>query len=159
LLRSLKTVAVSCAEVVSRRVALEGWVVTMMAGTVMVAEDVAAGSATEIAVTVTCKLLAGGPGAVYVVATPLSVESGETLPQGAAEQVTVQMAPLLLTSLTSVATNCVVPVARTVAVEGATVIATDGIVIVAAADFVLSVTDVAVSVTVRSLTDGLFGAV
>jgi len=39
------------------------------------------------------------------------------------------------------------------------VIATDGMVRIAAADFVLSVTDVAVKVTVKSLDGGLFGAV
>jgi len=64
LLRSLPTVAVSCAEVVSMTVALEGWVVTVMAGTTMVAEPIASESATEVAVIVTCKSLGGGAGAV-----------------------------------------------------------------------------------------------
>ena len=60
----MPTVAVNGAEVVSRTLALEGWVVTVMAGTVIVAEPIASESATEVAVIVTCKSLGGGAGAV-----------------------------------------------------------------------------------------------
>ena len=45
---------------------------------------------------------------MYVVATPLAVEVGETLPQGAGEQDTVQVTPFLLRSLPTVAVNCAV---------------------------------------------------
>ena len=133
--------------------------VTVIAGPVTVAEVIAVGSATEVAVTVTCTSLAGRGGAVNVVAAPLAVAVGETLPQGAAGQDTVQVTPLWVGSLATVATSGVVPFAITVAVAGATVITTAGTVTIIVAAFVLSVAEVAVRVRLKSLAGGVVGAV
>jgi len=61
---SLVTVAVNWAVAVARTVALPGETETVMAGTVIVAELDLVESATEVALTVTVRVLAGGPGAV-----------------------------------------------------------------------------------------------
>jgi len=55
-----------------------------------------------------------------VVATPLAVAVGETVPQGVGEQDTVQVTPLFTGSLVTVAVNCAVSPACTVAVLGVT---------------------------------------
>ena len=81
-----------------------------------------------------------------------------TLPQAATEQVTVQETPVFEVLLT-VAVNCVLFPASTVAVAGATEMVAAGTVIVAEFDFVVSVTEVAATVTVRALAGGLAGAV
>ena len=92
-------------------------------------------------------------------AFPLRVEVGEILPQGADEHDTLQLTPLLLGSLPTIAMIFgTVPVAPTVAVDGVTEIVTEGTVIVTVANLVVSVTDVAVTVTVRSLAGGVVGA-
>jgi hypothetical protein len=130
----------------------------VIAGTVTVAVVVASVLATEVAITLTCKSFVGGPGAVYVMATPLAVDVGEGLPHGAVEHDTVQVTPLLLESPATVAVNCVVPVPETLAVEGTTVTATEGTVIVAGADLLVSATEVAVNVTVRLLAGSETGA-
>jgi len=140
-------------------VRLEGSVFTTIAGTVTDADPRAGESATEVAVMVTCKSLAGGGGAVYVVAAPLAVVAGEKLPQGVGAQDTVHATPLLLVSLPTVAINSAVPFASAVAADGVTLIVTDGTVITAALDFVGSATEVAVRVTFKSLAGGLFGTV
>jgi len=144
--------------VVANTVSNEAATVTVIAGTVIVAEAIAKELDTEVAVTVTVKSLGGGAGAVYVVAAPLAVDVGATLPQGAVEQDTVHVTPLLLESPATVAVSCVVPVPATVVVEGTTVTPTEGIVSMAVADLLLSVTDFAVSVTVKLL-GGVAGAV
>ena len=69
------------------------------------------------------------------------------------------MTPALLGSLTTVAVSPVLFVPTTVGLGGATIIPTDGTRSVAEADFVLSVTDVPVTVTVKSLPGGVAGAV
>lgn len=159
-LGSLATVAVNCAVDPASTVAPAGATETVIAGTVIVAEVAAKGLATEVAVSVSVKSLAGGvPGAVYVVVAPLSVEAGETAPQGAGEQDNVQVTPLLLASFPTVAVNCAVDAASTVAVVGATVTATDGTVIVAEADLVASAAEVAVRVTIKLFIAGAAGAV
>jgi hypothetical protein len=79
---------------------------TVIAGTVTVAEDDFVVSVADVAVTFTVRSLGGGGGAVYVVATPLAVEVGETVPQGAGEQDTLQVTPPLVRSLLTVAVNC-----------------------------------------------------
>lgn len=61
---SFMIVAVNIAELPAFTVALVGEAVTVMAGTVMVAVPFFVVSATEVAVRVTLKVLAGGPGAV-----------------------------------------------------------------------------------------------
>lgn len=61
---SFITVAVNIAEAPVFTVALGGATVTVMAGTVMVAVAFFVVSTTEVAVRVTVKVLAGGPGAV-----------------------------------------------------------------------------------------------
>ncbi len=61
---SFVTVAVNCWVALTVTVGFVGEMLTLMAGTVIVVEADLLGSATEVAVMVTVKLLAGGPGAV-----------------------------------------------------------------------------------------------
>jgi hypothetical protein len=104
------TVATSCVVLPARTVADAGATDTATDGTVNVAEEDFVASVTEIAVTVTARLLAGGAaGAVYVTLCPLEVEVGDTVPHGAVEQLTVQFAPALAGSKFTDALNCVVP--------------------------------------------------
>jgi hypothetical protein len=152
-------VAASCAVLPATTVADAGATDTATNGTVNVAEEDFVVSVTEVAVTVTARLLAGGaPGAVYVTLSPLEVEVGDTVPHGVAEQLTVQFTPALAGSKFRDALNCVVPPAWTVAVVGATETVIASTVMVANADFFESATEVAVSVTFRSLTGGVLGA-
>ena len=90
---------------------------------------------------------------------PLAVAVGETLPHEVSEQDTVQVTPLLVESPSTVAVNVVVDPPMTVAVGGETDRATEGTVIVAEEDLLVSVTDVAVTVTVRLLAGSEPGAV
>jgi len=94
-----------------------------------------------------------------VVAAPLAVVVGEILPQGAGEHDTLQLTPLWLGSLLTVATifGTTVPACTD---ETSTVTETliEGTVIVTVADFVASARDVAVTVTVRSLAGAVVGA-
>ncbi|MBV8053574.1 MAG: hypothetical protein JOZ80_20465 [Acidobacteriaceae bacterium] len=81
------------------------------------------------------------------------------LPQGAGEQLTAHVTPFPLESLVKVATIFgTVPVASTVAVAGVTETATDGTVMDTVADLVESVTEVAVTITTKSLTGVVLGA-
>jgi hypothetical protein len=82
----------------------------------------------------------------------------ETLPQAVSAHETVQLTPALVMSFTSVAVTPVFCVTSTVAVSGATAIPTDGTSSVAEADFVASVADVPVTVTVMLLAGGVAGA-
>jgi hypothetical protein len=132
---------------------------TTTEGTVKIAEEDFVASVTEVAVTVTARLLAGAvPGAVYVTLSPLAVEVGDTVPHCAAEQLTVQFTPALAGSKLTDALNCVVPPTWTAAVVGATETVMASTVMVADADFEVSATAVAVRVTFRSLTGGVLGA-
>ena len=81
-----------------------GGVIVGVALTVTALEFVFVESATEVAVIFALVALAG---AVYVVATPLAVDWGATEPQVAASHVTVQLTPLLLESLSTVAVTVV----------------------------------------------------
>jgi hypothetical protein len=156
----LLTVAVNDCVPFTGTLALVGATATAIAGTVTVAGFDLVVSATEVAVIVTVRLLAGGAdGAVYVVARPLEVLVGETDPHGAAEHATAQVTPLFPGSLASVAVNEAVLPNNTVAVPGATETVTAKTLIVAVPDFVESEADVAVIVTVRSLAGGVDGAV
>ena len=92
-------------------------------------------------------------------ATPLTVDAGETLPHGADAHETAQLTPWLLLSFTRVAVSWALWVPTTVGVAGATAIPIDGTSSVAEADFVLSVADAPVAVTVISLAGGVVGAV
>jgi hypothetical protein len=149
---SLPIVAVNCCVALTGMIPLFGETAeTAIAGTVTVADEDLVESETDEAVTVTVKSVDGGPGAVYVTAAPPVVEVGETLPQGAVEHETVHVTPLLLGSLPTVAVNsCVVP-ASTVAVWGSVSTVIAGTVIVAEAIAKGLVTEVAVTVTVKSL--------
>ena len=60
-------------------------------------------SATDVAVTVMVRFAATALGAVYVVAAPLAVAAGKTVPQGAAEHDTVQATPLFTESFITLA--------------------------------------------------------
>jgi hypothetical protein len=91
----------------------------MPVGTLILAEIVFVASVTDVAVSVTFSKLAGADaGAVYVVATPLAVEVGETDPHAWPEHDSVQVTPLFAESLTTVAVNCAAAPAFTVAVVG-----------------------------------------
>jgi hypothetical protein len=60
------------------------------------------------------------------VAVPLGVAAGDTAPQGAVEQLTVHVTPLLPASLVTVAVNCAGLPPCTVAVPGATAMTIPG---------------------------------
>lgn len=90
---------------------------------------------------------------------PLAEDAAEMLPQGGIEQDTVQATPLLLESPATVAVNCAVPFPGRVGEAGDTTTSTEGTVIVAVADFIESVIEVAVSVTVILLAGSVVGAV
>ena len=68
---------------------------TEIAFSVTTMDDCTAGSATEVATIVICTSADGGGagGAVYVVAAPLAVAVGDTLPQGADEHDRLQLTP------------------------------------------------------------------
>jgi hypothetical protein len=131
-----------------------------MAGTVTTAEADAMVLVTEVAVRVTCKSLSGGVvGAVYLLGAPLAVAVGESMPQGAAEHDTAQVTPWFAGSLLTVAVNCAVVPAVTVAGVGATetvIPRTVTLVEFIAAELV---TDAAVIVTPKSPAGGAAGAV
>lgn len=131
-----------------------------IAGTVMPAVPVAPELNTEVAVTVTSKSTVGGvAGAVYVVATPLAVFSGEIVPHGAGEHDTLQVTPLLLGSLVTVAENCVFAPACTVAEGGETATLIPGTVMLAEAVAPLFAAAVAIRATARSPAGSAAGAV
>jgi hypothetical protein len=94
-----------------------------------------------------------------VVATPLAVAVGKTVPHGAAEHATVQVTPLFAGSLVTVAVNCAVAPACTVAELGATEIVVPGTVMIAEFDTEVLATEVAVMVTIKSPAGGVVGAV
>jgi hypothetical protein len=131
----------------------------VIAGTVILADAIASGSPTDVAVKVTCKSPAGGGGALYVVGAPLAVVVGETLPQGVVAQVTVQVTPFLLGSFTSVAVTWLVVLASTLVAAGVTLTPTEGTITVAEADFVVSVVEVPVTVILMLLAGSVVGAV
>jgi len=94
LLASLVTVAVNCCMVLTRTLGEEGATVTAIVGamvTVAVADLVV--SATDVAITVTDAGDGALAGAINVVAAPLAVDFGETLPHCCAVQLTVQLTP------------------------------------------------------------------
>jgi hypothetical protein len=157
---SFVTVTVNCMLLVaSRGSGLCGSTSTTIAGTVTKALAAALELATAVAVIVTCKSLAGGAGAVYVVGTPLRLDDDEVLPHGAVGHETAQLTPWLVLSFTRVAVNATLFVPSTVAAAGATVIPIEGMSRLAEADLLLSVVEVAVTITVVSLVGGVAGAV
>ena len=94
-----------------------------------------------------------------MVGLPLRVGPDGILPQGAGEQLTAHVTPFPLGSLPTVATIFgTVPVASTVSVAGVTEIVMDGTVMETFADLVESVTEVAVSVTIKLVSGGVVGA-
>jgi hypothetical protein len=95
-----------------------------------------------------------------VVATPLPVAVGKTVPQGAGEHDTVHVTPLFAGSLVTVAVNFAVAPACTVAVLGVTETTIPaGTLMVAEFDADVLATEVAVMVTVKLLAGGVAGAV
>jgi hypothetical protein len=95
-----------------------------------------------------------------VVATPLAVAVGKTVPQDAAEHDTVQVTPLFAGSLVTVAVKFAVPLVCTLAVLGEIETAmAAGTVMVAEADAEVLATEVAVIVTVKLAAGGVVGAV
>lgn len=94
-----------------------------------------------------------------MVAVPLAVAVGETLPQGAVLHETVQFTPVFAAKFETVAVICVVCVASIFAEVGETETTIAGTVIVAEPDLVASAEEVAVSVKVRVLEGGVDGAV
>lgn len=83
---------------------------------------------------------------------------GDTLPHGAVAHVTVQVTPFPLGSFTSVAVSGPVALANTLGAAGAMVTPTEGTMTVAEADFVVSVADIPVTVTLRLLAGSVVGA-
>jgi hypothetical protein len=116
----------------------------------MVAEADLVVSATEVAVIVTLRLLAGGAGALYVTDVGAMLVS---VPAPVAEEM-VHVTPPPLGSLLTVAAIGCAPPARTVAVVGPIETAIAGTVMVEEADLVASATEVAVMVVVRLLDKG-----
>src|SRR5438132_1117521 len=128
---------------------------TAMAGTVTMAELDANGSATEVAVTVTVKSLAGGvDGALYVTAVVVGLVRDPAPDAGDMAQVT----PLLVGSLFTTAVIASEPVACTMAVVGDAEIVMAETVTLAAPDLEVLATAVALMVTVKSLGGGVVGA-
>jgi hypothetical protein len=123
--------------------------------TVMVALAETVGSVTEVAVTVTVPPLGTAAGAVYVVAVPLAVWVGATLPQApVVVQETLQVTPPFAESLPTEAVSVVVAFTATLAASGLTFTVTVGppplgtTVMTALAEILGSVTEAAVTVTV-----------
>ena len=108
------TVAENCCVAPTRTVDVGGATAIETARTIIVVEADLVGSAAEVAVIVTVRLLAGVAGAVYVTGAPLAVDGGEKLPHAPPEQDMLQMTPLAAESLATVAVNCAVPPACTV---------------------------------------------
>ena len=94
-----------------------------------------------------------------MVAAPLAVAVGETVPHGVGEHDTVQVTPLFAGSLLTVAVNCAVAAACTVAELGVTETVVPGTVMIAAFNTEVLATEVAVRVTVKLLAGGVAGAV
>lgn len=157
---SLVTATVNWAVPVAMTVAVGGVTTTSTDGIVSVVDDVFDGSVIDAAVNVTTRLLEGGvAGAVYTTGFPFPVLVGETEPQFAAEQDTAQFTPFPVGSLATVAVNCALPLTCTVAVPGATETVMAGTVMVALDELPVSLTEVAVTVTFKSLFGALAGAV
>jgi hypothetical protein len=137
-------------------VGVNGEMATEIAGTVIVDEADLVVSVAELAVMVTVKLLTGAVvGAVYVVAVPDAVETGETEPQGAVVQVTAHVTlGVAEGSFVTVGVIIVELPAFTVALVGAAATVMAGTVMVAVPVFVVSATEVAVRVTVKLLATG-----
>jgi hypothetical protein len=91
--------------------------------------------------------------------TPLNADVGDTVPQGVDGQLAVQLTPALAGSKFTEALNCSAAPTWAVAAGGATETVIASTVRIPMAAFVASATEVAVSVTLRSLTGGAAGAV
>jgi len=149
---SPETVAKNGAFAPTATVAVPGITETVIPRTVTFAVPFTAESVAEDAVIVTTMFPAGGVvGAVYVVLTPAGVVAGETLPQGGAEQETLQLTPWLAPSLVTVDPKVAVPPGCSCCVPevSETDTVNDGTVTVAKADFVGSPTEVATRLTVN----------
>jgi hypothetical protein len=158
--KSLPTVAVNCWVRFTGNSPLPGVTEIVIAGTVTVWVFDAAVLNTEVAVMETNKSLTGGVvGAVKVVAAPLAVALGKTVPHGAAEHDTVQVTPLFVGSLVTVAVSWAVPPASTMSVLWVTETVVSAIVTVAEFDTELLATEAAVIKTVKSPPGNAAGAV
>jgi len=158
---SLVTLAVNSVPVVlpAAMLAVGGNTFTEIGGVIVIvaALDLVA-SATDVAASVTVNVAAAAVGAVYVMGVPETLEEAERVPQVVVPlqvrpvEDSVHFTPALLESFVTVAVNGT-PVGLLAAiftVEGATLTVMAGVtVIVAKLDLVESVTDVAVSLTVR----------
>ena len=119
--------------------------ITTAAVTVTVAVAVREGSETEVAVTVT---VAGEDTALGAVYRPVEEMAPHVAPEHPAPE-SDQVTPLFCASLETVGVNCCVAETATDAEVGATLTATGGVTVIVVEEFfVLSATDVAVSVTV-----------
>jgi hypothetical protein len=112
---SLVTVAENCARAPTISVADVDERLIVTAGTVIVATADFVGSLTEVAVRITVSAAVCEAGEVKVVAAPLGVCVGETIPQGDTEHETLQLTPSFVGSLATVAVNCTVAPTSTVA--------------------------------------------
>lgn len=133
---------------------------TWIAGTVSVVEAEIAALSAAVAVMVTVRSAAGAAGgALNVLAAPLAVVTGDTLPQGALGQETLHLTPALPGSLTSVAVTCVDEPAGTVLVARDSEIGLLATVICTLAVTEEPASALAVIVTVRSAAGAAAGAV
>lgn len=150
LLGSPVTIALNCWVPPDCTEGLFGETEIAIPGTVMVAVPTTAESVTEVAVSVTDRLPAGGAvGAVYVAVPPLAVFAGETPPQADCEQDTVHFTPAFPPSLLTVAEKGACAPSCTVAEVGDRFTATAGTVMTAVCNLLASLTEVAVRLTVR----------
>jgi hypothetical protein len=120
--------------------------------------------ATEVAVIVTGKSPGGNAaGAVSVVATPLGVGLGETVPQGAGEHDKDRVTPLSAGSPVTVAVICAVAPIDTVLVlwvtDTAIELAVPGTVMLGELDAEFLAAEVAIIVTAKSTAGAVSGAV
>jgi len=151
------TVAVNdCGEPPVFTSAVAGATETFSVGTLTVAEADFDGSAIDVAVMVTVRRVAGGvTGGLYV--TELGVTSLRVPAPDAGEM--VHFTPRPDGSLFTLALNGTVPPACTVTLVGSIETVIAGTVTVAESDFDVSATDVALTVTLRSLAGAVAGAV
>ena len=135
--------------------------VTEIAVMVIVAEADLVGSVTEVAVTITVPPAGAAAGAVYMVGDPLAVVVTLNVPQAPAlPQVTAHVTPRLAESLLTTAANeAVAPGAIEPGSEGLKITEITPTVMLAMLDMVVSVTEVAIRVTMPLSAGMVAGAV
>jgi hypothetical protein len=126
LLKSFITVAVNCCVAVTLTLAVGGESETPVPRMVTAAVAERLESAADVATTVTLGFVGTVAAAVQVAGLPLAVVADAIVPQPGEQPVppcvSVQVTPLLLGSLVTVAVNCCVPLVATLTFAGVTAI-------------------------------------